>query len=480
MKKEINRMSRAIAALVALAALLIYPTTVFAAEDDADNGVLTVERCVSAYLYNFESDEVLFEYNPSSEVHPASTAKLMTAIVVFEEYESALDTEITVTQSMLDETSGNKIGFSLGEVVTVEQMLSCMLVNSANDAAIILAHATAGDTASFVRLMNEKAALLGAFNTYYTNPTGMHDSAMVTTARDTAIIAKYAYSIDGLVSITSTPKYVMEATNMSDYRSIFNRNGLISRYYFSDYFYSRAVGLNAGATSQGNYAICAVAEDEADGLTYLAIVLGAEEDEESGVLYSYANAIKMLDWAFDSYGMITVLSASRAICELDINLSSTLDYVTLVPANDITVFLPTSVDISKDIRYSYNTFSDSLNAPIEAGEEAGTITVLYGNKILGSCPLVTTTSIARSDFLNFLAKVKEFTKSRFFRGVIISVIVFSVAYVLIKASLREKKLRRLGGIGSERSGKIVPTNRIEGVRSVGGPRNNGRDRRPRR
>ena len=443
MKHILSKLRAFLALFLATAACLTLAVPAFA--DEGGENELTVERCASAYLYNFENDEVLFEYNPSAEVHPASTAKLMTAIVAFDEFEGKLDTKITITQEMLNEVSGNRIGFSVGEIVTVEQMLYCMLVNSANDAAIILAHATAGDTQSFVRMMNEKASWLGAFNTYYTNPTGMHDNAMVTTARDTGIIAKYAYSIDGLVEMTSTPKYVMEATNMNDYRSIYNRNGLVSRYYLSDYFYSRAIGLNAGATSQGNYAVCGVAEDEAQGLTYLAVVLGAEEDEETGKIYSFINAINMFDWAFDNYGMRTVLSASRAICELPVNLSATLDYVTLVPANDITVFLPMSVDISKDIRYSYNTYSDSLDAPIEAGDEAGTITVLYGEKILGACPLVTTSSITRSEFLSFLAKVKKFTKGRFFRGMIIAVIVLSVAYILIKASIREKKLRRLGG-----------------------------------
>ena len=443
MKLNHSKTRTLVALLLAAITVIALALPVFA--DDDDDERLTVDHCVSAYLYNFENDEVLFEYNPSTEVHPASTAKLMTAIVVFDEFAGRLDTEITVTQEMLYEVSGNKIGFSVGEVVTVEQMLYCMLVNSANDAAIILAHATAGDTQSFVRMMNEKASWLGAFNTYYTNPTGMHDNAMVTTARDTAIIAKYAYAIDGLVEMTAMPKYVMDATNMNDYRSIYNRNGLVSRYYLSDYFYSRALGLNAGATSQGSYAVCGVAEDEAQGLTYLAVVLGAEEDEKTGKLYSFTNAIKMFDWAFSKYGMRTVLPSSRAICELPVNLSATLDYVTLVPEEDITVFLPMSVDIAKDIRYSYNTFSDSLDAPIESGDVAGTITVLYGDEILGTCPLITTSSITRSEFLNFLAKVKDFTKGRFFRGMIIAVIVLSIGYVLLKASLREKKLRRLGG-----------------------------------
>ena len=424
--------------------VMLIPSAVMAddivSEQDA---VSAIENAKAVYLYNFENNEVLLEHNSSERVYPTSTVKLMTAIVVFDEFEGALDTKITVTQAMLDEVSGNRIGFSVGEIVTVEQMLSCMLVNSSNDAAIILAHAAAGDTASFVKMMNDKAAWIGAYNTYYTNPTGMHDNGMFTTARDTATIAKYAYNIPGFIEITSTPKYVMEATNMSDYRNIYNRNCMISKYYSVDYYYSKAVGMNAGATTQGGYALCGVAEDNEKGLTYLAVVLGA--DEVDGVLYNYEIAIDLFEWAFESYDYITVLSSRKMITELPVNLSSTLDYVTLVPAQDITVYLPTSVNLSEDIRYSYNTYEEALDAPIEAGQEAGTITVLLGDEILGSCPLVTTSSITRSEFLFFLDKVREFSEGRFFRGTIIAIVVLSVAYVLINAGRREKKLRRSMG-----------------------------------
>ena len=399
-----------------------------------------VERLEGAYLYNFENDQVLFEYDSSEKVYPASTVKIMTAIVAFETFADALDTQITVTSAMLNEVAGNKIGFYEGEIVTVRQMLNCMLVNSANDAAIILAHACAGSTEAFVELMNDMANELGAYDTYYTNPTGMHSSAMVTTARDTAEIAKYAYGIPGFIEITSTPKYVMEATNRCDFRNIYNRNCMISKYYSVDYYYSGALGMNAGATTQGGYALCAVAEDAEDGLTYLAVVLGAEGEDE--VFYNYINAERMLDWAFSSYGYAKVLTTSQMICEIDVNLSSTLDYVTLVPEREISVYLPTSVDLKKDIRYSYNTYEDSVDAPVEAGQEAGTITVIYGDEILGSCALITTSSITRSEFLYFLARVGEFTESRFFRATVVSAVVLSIAYVFIKASIRERRLRR--------------------------------------
>ena len=111
--------------------------------------------------------------------------------------------------------------------------------------------------------------------------------------------------------------------------------------------------MNAGATTQGGFAVCATAEESSTGLSYLAIVMGA--DEEDGAIYSYVNAIKLFEWAFQNYDYIEVLSADRIICELPVRLSSTLDYVTLVPSENIEVYLPTTVDVERDIRYSYTT-----------------------------------------------------------------------------------------------------------------------------
>lgn len=429
--------------LLLVQVFFLLPCGIFA--DEAEEVTYSASRppeivmAKSALVYNFENDTVLYEYNAAERLYPTSTVKLMTAIVAYEALADRLDMPITITSEMKDQIVGNNVGLMEGEVVTAEQMLSVLLVNSANDAAIILAYAAYGGVDAFVAQMNEKAAWLGAYDTYYANPTGMHNDAMVTTARDTAIIAKYAYSIPFIVELTSTPKYVMDGTNMTEYRNIYNRNALISKYYHTGYRYDNALGLNAGSTKQGGYCIAAVAENPATGLTYLAVVMGAESDENE--IYSYRNAITLLDWAFASYGYTEVLSTSKFVCELKVELSAALDYVTLVPERSIEVYLPTDIDKEKEIRYSYNTFEEVLEAPVEKGQTAGTITVLYGDEILGSCALVTTSDIARSEFLFFLARVKVFAQSRFFIATVVAVVVLSILYVFIKAGYREKKLR---------------------------------------
>ncbi|MBO6052125.1 MAG: D-alanyl-D-alanine carboxypeptidase [Clostridia bacterium] len=415
----------------------------FACPVSADTSRPDVERCSAAVLYNFENDQTIYEYKSRDRAFPGSSVKLMTALVAFDAFGDNLAAQITVTGAMLAEVTGNSIDFYEGEVVTAEEMLNCMLVNSANDAAIVLAHAAAGSTAAFVERMNDKAAELGLMSSVYTNVTGMHDPKMTTTAADVADVCKACYAIPGFVDITSQQKYTMPPTNFSDERVIFNRNAMISKYYSTGYLYDAVVGLNAGATAQGGYNLTAVAKDEESGLTYLAVVLGAEEYE--GFYYSYVNGKRMFDWAFGAYGYRSVLAPTQVICELPVRLSSTVDFVTLVPKEALYVYLPTETDLAEAVKYSYNTVSDAMSAPIEAGEEAGMVTVLYEDEIIGAVPLVTTASVTRSEFLYFLDRVTEFTRSRFFKGTIAAIIVLSVLYVFIKAALREKRIRRMSG-----------------------------------
>lgn len=406
-----------------------------------------VEKCRSAYLYCFENSRALYEFKADEQVYPTSTVKLMTAIVAAEHFSGRLDTEITVTAEMLSSVIGNKLSPALseGEVVTVEQMLYGTLVGGANDAAYVLAYATAGSVSDFVTKMNEKAAssAVGARSTRYANPTGMHDDTMVTTARDTAKIAMYLMQNDALAGIVQTPKYVMEKTNKSDFRNIYNRNAMISKYYAAGYYDERAIGANAGGTTVGGFCAVEIHRDKTSGVTYLAVVMGADEDEASGMIYSYENAAKLMEWAFASYNYVSVLSEDEVVGEIPVTLSSTVDFVTLRPAKTVTVFLPSSVDVEKDISRHTTTLLESLAAPVKEGDVVGTVTVTYGDEILGSADLVTTGAVDRSEFLYVLSQIENFTRSKFFIVTIISAVVLTLVYVFGQAIVRGKRSRRL-------------------------------------
>lgn len=404
-----------------------------------------VEKCQSAYLYSFANNRVLYEYNPEKRVYPTSTVKIMTGLLALEHFAGALDTEVTVTKEMLSKVKGNKLSPSLtaGEVVTVEQMLYGCLVGGANDAAYVLAYATSGNVESFITDMNAKAALIGAYSTKYTNPTGMHDDAMYTTARDTAQIAIYAQKNEDFARIVKTSKYVMEKTDLRQYRDIYNRNAMISKFYAAGYYDERAVGINAGATSSGGYCTVQMMTDSKTNLSYLAVVMGAEENEAEKKIYSYENAKALLDWAFASFTYTEVLSTDKVVCEIPVSLSSAVDYVTLQPKESLMVYLPSDVDLKTDITIHYTTLYETLAAPVKSGDIAGQVTVMYNDEILGTVDLITTADISRSEFLYMLSQIEEFTKSKGFIAFAVSAVVLSIGYVLIQAFRRGRAARRL-------------------------------------
>ena len=437
----IRRCKRIFSAILAVIFITInlLCLTAGAEEKKSETKMPEIEGCTSYYLYNFENDRVLIESGLDTPVYPASTVKLMTGILAVEHLGNDLERRITITSDMLRTAAGNRIGLVAGEEVSVKDMLYATLEGGANDAALVLACTVAGSVDGFVTMMNEKAALLGAYNTHYTNPTGIHNDSMITTTADTAIIAKHAAGMPLIVEITSAPKYVMDKTNMKDFRNIYNRNCLISKFYDTyqtAYRYEYATGMNAGSTNMAGNVVVATAVNKDGDLNYLAIAMAAGGDEK--VNYAYDTAKKLFKWAFDNWGYIDVLSTDRLLAEIPVTLSSAVDHVALFPKEPLRVYLPASTDIEKELDYSCTTLYESLAAPVKKGDVAGAVTVIYNGEIIGSSDLVTGIDVERSELLYTLAQIENFTKSRFFLGTIVAAVVLTVAYVLINARVRSK------------------------------------------
>ena len=434
--KNIKRISAALLAVIMLTAAFATLAVPAAAIEDP-----TVEKIKAAYVQCVETGDVLYTYNPETEIFTTSSTKLMTAIVAIEELSSRLDEKVTITSQMLSEVAGNRLGLQTGEVVSIRDLIYILVTGGNNDGAYCLAYLAAGSVSAFVDKMNAKAQTLDAHNTHYTNPTGMHDEMMKTTVTDTAKIANYAWKLPLFVDASSIQKYPMEATNLNDARNIYNRNCLISKYYSADYFNSACSGLNAGSTEQGGHCVITVAKK--DELSYLIIAMGGESTEET--IYSYANVQKLIDWAFDSFALTPVLEENKVVCEMSVELAMSVDFVTVSPEKTVAVFLPTDVDVEREIEYSWSTKEESLKAPLKAGQVVGQISATYkapgeaDAKILASCNLVVTSDVEGSDFLTLLDRIESFAKSRGFIAAVIFAVIVSVAVVFINA--RRKKTR---------------------------------------
>jgi D-alanyl-D-alanine carboxypeptidase len=431
MKKRILSLCMAVLALISL---LVFP--IAAADKPTVSGVDAV------YVINLEYGETVFSYNENKHLYPASTAKLVTALVAEQVFEGDFEKSIEFTKDMKDASSGRCFGFSVGEKVTYGALLHALLVGGYNDAAVALAIASKGTVRDFADSMNEYARALGALDTHYTNPTGLHDPAMVTTAKDTARIAIALMQNEELFNITKKPKYVMPATSVREQKTIYSRNSLISAILEEGYFYSYASGIHAGSTDEGGD--CAVTSGSLDGLTYVTVVLGGRGDGDTN--QAFITAKNVLRYSLLGFSEKTLKSQKYQFITLPVQYSATVTETAVYPKENMTALVPSDFDVSSDVVFSYTLTTEKLSAPVQNGITVGQIFAKDKNgKLLAKTELIVTENIESHGFLVFMARLKGFVLSPLFFILILltaALIFWSVYYDRRRHGNRRKVRRR--------------------------------------
>lgn len=288
----------------------------------------------AAVLMDADTGVVLYEKNMNEKLYPASITKLMTALLAME----ALEPEqvLTVSQTAVNAVprTSSHIGLLAGERLTVDQALYAIGMESANDAANVLAEAVSGSLEAFAEKMNEKARELGALNTHFTNANGLPDSGHVTTAYDMALITAAALKQEGLANYFSTVNYTLSATNLSSARSFANKDRLLPG---GQYYYDGVLLAKTGWTSsaQGTFA-AAVRKGQT---TLVAITLKSPLLEDK-----YKDTHKLLDYGFSHYSSVNV-SGEQITAQLS------LGEYTPVKGQKFTYLIPAGA-LFTDIRYS--------------------------------------------------------------------------------------------------------------------------------
>lgn len=436
------------------------------AEDEENYDPPELQNITSASVYCVEEDRFIYGYNEEKQVYPTSTVKLMVAVLAVEAFGEELDKKITVPVEAILSVQGNNIKLKRDEVLTARELLYALICGGANDAAAVLAYEISGSVEAFVEKMNEKAKEIGAVNTKYTNVSGIHHPAMVTTSKDTAIIAAYAAHSEFICEVSSAEKYVIEATNKSSARTIYNKN-----YYFATnlqykYIWSVPRGLNAGFTNEGGYCVATTASK--DGLTYVVTVMGADEDDD--YIYSYTEAAKLVKWALKAYGYKTVLSTSDMICEVPVRLASRVDYVALFPSELIELYLPVDVNVETDVKISWELTTEYFTAPVSEGEIGGTLTISFedkerGDSFTGHYTLITRNNVDRNNFLYILDLLKMLFETSVFKITLFIIIVAIIGYIIAAIYMANRRRKYLPH-------KIKHTKKIQGQQMQGKNRKN--------
>ena len=397
-----------------------------------------ISRAASVYVYHLESGTEMVTKNVDTVCFPASTVKIMSGLLACRLSDGRLDERIYITEAMLAGADGRVMNLKAGEAVTVKDMLYASFCGGYNDAICVLAHALCGSTEAFVAEMNALAASLGAVQTVYTNPTGLHDAAMVTTAAETARFALAASQNELFMQVTSAVKYLMPSTNLSPERTLHNRNSLVSTYYGIGYFNASCKGMNAGSTDEGGWCTVTLAEREGD--RYLCLVMGADEDEN--FIYSYKITNDLVKWACNSFATRQVLEAGQATIKIPVENTGLFGLEIDVCTKDaLTVYLPRDAS-DENLTVRCHLSQTSLQAPVKAGQEVGVITVYYGDVPLGSATAVILEDHGRNPILHGISLLSDYVVSRAFAASAVCATILIGAYFLYVysgVSLRPKR-----------------------------------------
>ena len=253
----------------------------------------------SAVLMNADSGEILYEKNMDKQQYPASTTKIMTALLAIENLDYS--DKVTVSRKAADIVlEGANLDCKYGEVFTVKDVVYGLMLHSANEMAVVLAEAVAGNEEDFADLMNERAEEIGCTHTHFVTPNGLPDSQHVTTAHDLALIARTAMQNEKFADVVATSSYTIPATNMSDEREVKNSNFMLYKKSKLEvdgverpYKYKGLKGIKTGYTNAAQG--CLVEEAERNELDLISVTLHSENDMR------YQDAIRLLDWGFDNY-----------------------------------------------------------------------------------------------------------------------------------------------------------------------------------
>jgi D-alanyl-D-alanine carboxypeptidase (penicillin-binding protein 5/6) len=282
--------------------------------------------------------------------------------------------------------------------------------------------------------MNLRAATLGANNTQFTDVSGIDDSSR-TTALDLACIARAAYQNKLYMQITSTTRYSCAKTLLMQAQTISNRNALIYSTVSTQYFNKKCQGMSAGSTPLAGSCVVTVASNGTE--SYLSIVMGGDVTEEKDFGYLVTN--RLINWVYDAYTYMEVLTPDTLICSLPVTVSDMTTSVEIKAHDSLSCYLPRDAELGVDVTYSVRLIYSSLEAPVYAGTMVGYVAVLYRGEMVDTLPIYTAGDAERSAFVGSLKSLQALTQSRVFQAGAIFFVTILLAWIVIESILQQRR-----------------------------------------
>ena len=348
----------------------------------------------SAVLMEASTGAVLYEKDADTRRAPASVTKIMTMLLIFDALEDgkiALEDEVS-TSEYAASMGGSQVFLEPGETQSVDTMLKCISVASANDACTAMAEYIAGSEEAFVKMMNERAAGLGMKNTTFQNCNGLDTEGHLTTARDIALMSReliekypkiHDYCMIWMDTITHTTKKGTSEFGLS------NTNKLVRQYPY-------ATGLKTGSTDEAKFCVSATAEK--DGMELIAVILGGENSKQR-----FQDATKLLNYGF---GKCQVYEDNDPPKLKPVEVQGSVKDQILCEYADTFRYLDTSganlAGVTKKTQ-----MKQSVKAPVKKGQKVGELVYKLGEKEIGRVEILAKESCKKAEFLDYLKKVMQ-------------------------------------------------------------------------
>lgn len=380
--------------LIAFLCLIIFGTTFGLPQpscaDETTGGILLT--CPSAILMEASTKSVIYEKAPDERRSPASITKIMTAILIFDAIEAgkiSLEDEV-VTSAYAKSMGGSQVYLEEGEKQTVDTLIKCIMVSSGNDASVAMAEYIAGSESSFVQMMNERAASLGMENTHFEDCCGLTDSDNhYTTARDIALMAQElitrypqikSYTTIWMENITHVTMQGSKEFGLA------NTNKLLKQYPYT-------TGLKTGSTNKAKYCVCATANK--DGVELIAVIMGCPNYKDR-----FTEAQSLLQFGYTTCKLYQDENPPEL---MPILVKRGIDKQVPAVYKEKFSWLFVSGEDFSNMEKILTT--NELTAPIEKGEQIGTVMYRLNGKELGSIGIYAGESVREAKFFDYLLNI---------------------------------------------------------------------------
>ena len=410
-----------------------------------------IKNAKSVFLYEVNTQTLMYALNPDMPLDPSSLVKIMTGLIALEK--GNLTEEIMVKQSVLDLLPRGAVSADLqaGEYITLENLLYCMIVGSANDACVVIADHIAGSQEAFVALMNQRASELGCTATNFTNTHGIYSASQTMSARDVAKVLSAAIASDDFNTIFNTVHYTVPATNKSAERNISSNNFLCNNEDMQIYYDSRVKGGRAGVGGDGTRAIAVTAED--GGMRLISVLMGAEsvieEDGRTIRIYGgFPETKALLDAGFSGYKSAQILFDGQALVSWDVAAGE--NAVTAGPKSSVYSVLPADIQM-ENLDFKYDIPEGQLQAPISAGDRLCAVEIWYGNICVAKTDVYAMNDVRLSGHWQQKDSVRRPFGSAWLWAIVVICVLVVVAMIVLRLGKgvgsnfknKKKKIRRI-------------------------------------